>query len=113
MTSPKTQNSTCILGISGYYHDSAACLIKDGSIVAAAQEERFTRKKHDPSFPRNAIRYCLEEGNVSLGDLNQVAFLNSLVCSTPSTAETRMWTNGPPVFETSICPLGTVSAYFG
>ena len=66
--------STWILGISGYYHDSAACLIKDGKIVAAAQEERFTRKKHDPRFPAHAIGYCLREGNISLKDLAYVAF---------------------------------------
>ncbi|MEX2400437.1 MAG: carbamoyltransferase [Rhodothermales bacterium] len=51
-----------ILGISCWYHDAAACLLRDGDIVAAAQEERFTRKKHDPSFPRQAIAYCLEQG---------------------------------------------------
>ncbi len=50
-----------ILGISAFYHDSAACLIQDGEIVAAAQEERFTRKKHDHSFPKNAIQWCLQE----------------------------------------------------
>ena len=55
-----------ILGISAFYHDSAACLVRDGEIIAAAQEERFTRKKHDPGFPRNAIRYCLEEAQLSL-----------------------------------------------
>ena len=49
-----------ILGISAYYHDSAACLVVDGEIVAAAQEERFTRRKHDASFPENAVRYCIE-----------------------------------------------------
>ena len=48
-----------VLGISAFYHDSAAALVEDGRIVAAAQEERFTRKKHDPSFPHNAIAYCL------------------------------------------------------
>ena len=63
-----------ILGISGYYHDSAACLIRDGKIIAAAQEERFTRKKHDPRFPAHAVRYCLREGNISLKDLSYVAF---------------------------------------
>ncbi len=63
-----------ILGISCYYHDAAAALIEDGKIVAAAQEERFTRKKHDPSFPRNAIKYCLEEANVDLGRIDAVAF---------------------------------------
>jgi carbamoyltransferase len=52
-----------ILGISCFYHDSAACLVIDGSIVAAAQEERFTRKKHDFNFPQKAIEYVLREGN--------------------------------------------------
>ena len=65
---------TDILGISAFYHDSAACLVRDGEIVAAAQEERFTRKKHDPGFPHNAVRYCLREGGVSLKDLRYVAF---------------------------------------
>jgi carbamoyltransferase len=60
-TSGIHQVSTTILGISCYYHDSAAALLKDGRIVAAAQEERFTRKKYDPSYPANAIEYCLSE----------------------------------------------------
>lgn len=63
-----------ILGISAFYHDSAACLIEDGRIISAAQEERFTRKKHDFSFPGNAIAYCLREGGVSGDDLDLVAF---------------------------------------
>jgi len=63
-----------ILGVSAYYHDSAACLVCDGQIVAAAQEERFTRKKFDARFPINAIRYCLYEGGVSLGDLKYFVF---------------------------------------
>ena len=63
-----------ILGISCYYHDSAACLVDDGTIVAAAQEERFTRVKHDQRFPHNAIRYCLAEAGVSGGRLDAVAF---------------------------------------
>lgn len=63
-----------VLGISCFYHDSAACLIKDGGIVAAASEERFTRKKHDSSFPSNAIRYCLEVGALETGDLDYVGF---------------------------------------
>lgn len=61
-----------ILGISAFYHDSAACLVKDGDIIAAAQEERFTRKKHDPGFPANAIDYCLKEAGISVNDLNYV-----------------------------------------
>jgi carbamoyltransferase len=63
-----------VLGISAFYHDSAAALVEDGHIVAAAQEERFTRKKHDPSFPKNAIAYCLEEAGAKLDDLDHVVF---------------------------------------
>jgi carbamoyltransferase len=66
--------STYILGISAFYHDSAACLVRDGQIVAAAQEERFTRKKFDARFPTNAIRYCLQEGGISLSDLKYFVF---------------------------------------
>jgi len=66
--------SIYILGISAFYHDSAACLLKDGVIVAAAQEERFTRKKHDFSFPTNAVAYCLQEANISIHDVHHVAF---------------------------------------
>jgi carbamoyltransferase len=63
-----------ILGLSAYYHDSAACLVQDGRIVAAAQEERFTRRKHDAGFPRHAVRYCLAEGGVGNGQLDAVVF---------------------------------------
>lgn len=63
-----------ILGISAYYHDSAAALLRDGEIVAAAQEERFSRRRHDPGFPAHAIRYCLEEAGIELRELNQVVF---------------------------------------
>ena len=63
-----------ILGISAFYHDSAAALIDDGRIVAAAQEERFTRRKHDAAFPHNAIAYCLAEGGVAAGELDHVVF---------------------------------------
>ncbi|KPJ52878.1 hypothetical protein AMJ39_06680 [candidate division TA06 bacterium DG_24] len=63
-----------ILGISAFYHDSAACLVKDGEIIAAAQEERFTRKKHDYGFPEHAIRYCLAEAGISGKDLDYVTF---------------------------------------
>jgi carbamoyltransferase len=63
-----------IIGVSAFYHDSAAALIEDGRIVAAAQEERFTRKKHDAGFPKNAIEYCLAEAGASLGDIDFVAF---------------------------------------
>lgn len=63
-----------ILGISAFYHDSAACLLKDGNIIAAAQEERFTRKKHDHNFPINAVKYCLHEAGISGDKLDYVAF---------------------------------------
>src|SRR5262245_7705213 len=65
---------TYMLGISAYYHDSAACLIRDGKIIAAAQQERFTRKKHDAGFPAQAVCYCLAEGGISLTDLRYIAF---------------------------------------
>ena len=65
---------TPILGISAYYHDSAAALLMDGEIAAAAQQERFSRKKHDARFPEDAIRYCLEAENLELGDLHRIVF---------------------------------------
>ena len=63
-----------VLGISAFYHDSAAALITDGRIIAAAQEERFTRKKHDAGFPRHAVQYCLAEAEIGLGDVDHVVF---------------------------------------
>ena len=65
---------TAILGISAFYHDSAAALIVDGRIVAAAQEERFTRKKHDPGFPLHAAQYCLQQAGLTAADLDYIAF---------------------------------------
>ena len=65
---------TSILGISAFYHDSAAALIKDGEIVAAAQEERFSRKKHDSRFPKNAILYCLKSQSITLADIKEVVY---------------------------------------
>jgi carbamoyltransferase len=63
-----------ILGISAFYHDSAACLVRNGEIVAAAQEERFTRKKHDPGFPHCAVEYCLSEAGIGVKDLKYIVF---------------------------------------
>ncbi|RMF20265.1 MAG: hypothetical protein D6765_17080, partial [Bacteroidetes bacterium] len=63
-----------ILGISAFYHDSAAAVIEDGKIIAAAQEERFTRKKHDPSFPVNATRFCVEYAGFTIDELDAVVF---------------------------------------
>jgi len=63
-----------ILGISAFYHDSAAAIIIDGKIVAASHEERFTRIKHDASFPKHAIEFCLKEAGVSISDLEAISF---------------------------------------
>jgi carbamoyltransferase len=71
---PASGGSTRILGISAFYHDAAASLVIDGQIVAAAQEERFTRVKHDHRFPINAIEYCLKEAHISIADLDYVGF---------------------------------------
>ena len=65
---------TAILGISAFYHDSAAALVIDGKIIAAAQEERFTRKKHDSSYPQHAIEYVLKESKLKLSEINYITF---------------------------------------
>ena len=65
---------TSILGISAFYHDSAASIIIDGEIVAAAQEERFSRKKHDARYPFNAVEYCLKEANLQLNQIDHIVF---------------------------------------
>ena len=79
-----------ILGISAFYHDSAAALVRDGKIIAAAQEERFTRKKHDPGFPVQAVRYCLAEGGVAPGELDAVAFYDKPISKFARILETHM-----------------------
>ena len=71
--------SKIVLGISGFYHDSAAALVQNGEIVAAAQEERFTRKKHDPRFPHNAINYCLEEAFIETDEIDAIVFYDSQI----------------------------------
>src|SRR5438128_1856573 len=70
----REQKTISVLGISAFYHDSASCLVRDGEIIAAAQEERFTRKKHDASFPRSAIEYCLREGRIRIEEVDFVVF---------------------------------------
>ena len=65
---------TSILGISSFYHDSAACILIDGEIIAAAQEERFSRIKHDPNYPRNAIDFVLKYAKLSLSDVDKIVF---------------------------------------
>lgn len=79
-----------ILGISAYYHDSAAALVRDGDIVAAAQEERFTRKKHDAGFPEHAIDYCLREAGIALADVDYVAFYEKPMVKFERLLETYM-----------------------
>src|ERR1051326_2618947 len=68
-----------VLGISAFYHDSAAAIVENGKIIAAAQEERFTRKKHDASFPKEAVKFCLQYGGSSLGDLDAIVFYDKPV----------------------------------
>ena len=63
-----------ILGISSFYHDSAVCLIKDGKVLYAVEEERFSRVKHDNKFPLKAVKFCLEEAGISIADVNYVAY---------------------------------------
>ena len=70
----RNQTPVNILGISAFYHDSAACLVRDGEVLAAAQEERFTRKKHDSRFPKHAIDYCLAQAGIGPAQLDFVAF---------------------------------------
>lgn len=120
-----------ILGISCYYHDSAACLVDDGEIVAAAQEERFTRKKHDAGFPANAVRYCLDAGGIGAGTggLDAVAFydkpllkfhriletylgtaprgLSSFVQAVPLWLREKLWI--PPRIEEALAACGVES----
>ncbi len=93
-----------ILGISAYYHDSAAALIKDGEIVAAAQEERFTRKKHDASFPSNAIQFCLDFEGISIDQLDAIAFYDKPLLKFERLLETyyTFAPKGVPSFITSM-----------
>ena len=84
--------ATYILGISAFYHDSAACLVRDGEIVAAAQEERFTRVKHDPDFPARAVAYCLREGGIEAQDLHCVGFYDKPLLTFERLLETHLGT---------------------
>ena len=114
------------LAISAFYHDSAAALVRDGRIIAAAQEERFTRKKHDSNFPTHAVRYCLAEGGVGPGQLDAVAFydkpinkfariletyigvapkgLKSFMMALPIWMKQKLWI--PPEIETALEQAG-------
>ena len=79
-----------ILGISAFYHDSAAALIKGENILAAAQEERFTRKKHDHAFPKNAIHYCLQEADITIDQLAAVVFYDKPILKFDRILETYL-----------------------
>jgi carbamoyltransferase len=79
-----------ILGISAFYHDSAAALVVDGDIVAAAQEERFSRRKHDPGFPRHAVEYCLTEGGLTADQLDFIAFYDKPLLKFERLLETQL-----------------------
>ncbi len=81
---------TSILGLSAYYHDSAAALIRDGEIIAAAQEERFTRKRHDAGFPSHAVAYCLREAGLSAADVDHVAFYDKPILTFERLLETYL-----------------------
>ena len=87
-----------LLGISAFYHDSAAALVEDGRIVAAAQEERFTRKKHDAGFPAHAIRYCLDAGKVDLDQIDHVVFFEKPLIKFERLLETYL-ANAPRGFQ--------------
>ena len=93
-----------ILGLSAYYHDSAAALVEDGRVVAAAQEERFTRRKHDADFPRHAIAYCLSEGRGTLADVDAVVFYEKPFIKFERLLETYLSTapRGLPQFVTAM-----------
>lgn len=79
-----------VLGISAYYHDSAAALVSGGELIAAAQEERFSRKRHDARFPRHAIRYCLSEAAIALTDLDYVVFYDKPILKFDRLLETYL-----------------------
>lgn len=100
------QNKKVVLGISGLYHDSAAALVVDGVIVSAAHEERFTRKKHDAAFPVEAIKYCLQEANLTHGDVTQVVFYEKPLIKFERIIETflKVAPKGIKTFLTGIPP---------
>jgi carbamoyltransferase len=93
-----------ILGISAYYHDSAAALVSDGKIVAAAQEERFSRKKHDARFPEGAISSCLDQGGITLRDVDEVVFYDKPLVKFERLLETYL-TYAPKGFRSFIAAM--------
>ena len=93
-----------ILGVSAYYHDSAAALLKDGELVAAAQQERFSRKKHDAAFPADAIRYCLDAENLDLSELDRIVFYDKPLIKFERLLETYL-SNAPRGFRSFVAAM--------
>ncbi|MFQ5496224.1 MAG: carbamoyltransferase N-terminal domain-containing protein, partial [Phycisphaerae bacterium] len=104
-----------ILGLSCYYHDAGAALVRDGRLVAAAEEERFTRKKHDSGFPENAVRYCLREAGITINDVDHIGFyekplvkfnriLESILATWPLSY--RAWLTAMPLWLTQRLRIG-------
>jgi carbamoyltransferase len=91
---------TYILGLSAYYHDSAAALLHDGEIKAAAQEERFTRIRHDPAFPENSIQFCIRQAGISISDIDHIVFYDKPLLKFERLLETHLATapTGLPAF---------------
>ena len=91
---------TYILGLSAYYHDSAAVLLLDGEIIAAAQEERFTRKRHDAVFPKNTIQFCLKQAGIALTEVDHIVFYDKPFLKFERLLETHLATapTGLPAF---------------
>lgn len=113
---------TAILGISAFYHDSAAALVIDGKIIAAAQEERFTRKKHDEGFPQQAVDYCLAEAGIRAEDLDFVGFYEKPLTKFERLLETylafaprgyRSFRRALPLYFVVFTPLGLLSRLLG
>lgn len=98
------QSSHYILGLSCFYHDSAACLLKDGEIIAAASEERFTRKKHDENFPEKAINFCLQQANITIKDVDHICFYEKPILKFERLLMTyiRSWPRGLKSFLASM-----------
>ena len=102
-----------VLGVSAFYHDSAATIVRDGHIIAAAQEERFSRIKHDASFPTQAILSCLDEAGVTLTDVTHVTFYDKPFIKFERLLETYFsYAPGGFVHSWRRCPSGLKKSYF-
>ena len=104
MLAHNREKQTIILGISCFYHDAAAALLVDGKIVAAAQEERFSRKKHDADFPEKAIAYCFESQGISIHNVDYVVFYDKPITKFERLLQTyiKVWPRGLGSFTTAM-----------